>query len=372
MEQHYIQILDNLKEKIRQARQRIAYTANTQFLGVYWEIGHTISVQMSEQGWGAKVVDRLARDLKAGFPDMTGLSPRNLRYMRSFAEAYPLFLQPLAAKLENGTSVIDYLSETTDYQNNKFLQASLAKLTWYHHITLLDKVKNLDDRAFYIHKTIENGWSRDVMTYQIASQLHKRQGQAITNFDQTLPKPQSDLAREMLKNPYLLDFISANEEMQEKELEKALIDHIRKFLLELGRGFAYVGNQYRLQVEKDEFFLDLLFYNFHIHAFTVFELKVGEFKPEYAGKLNFYVNAVDAQLKGAGDNPTIGVLLCKTPNETVVRYTLQGISSPMGVADYQLPQQLKSELPSIEELEEAMESEAKNFNAKQVKSKPSD
>lgn len=274
---------------------------------------------------------------------MTGFSPRNLRYMRSFAEAYPDFLQPPVANLKS-----------TNNDLITILQPSVAKLPWTHHTIILDKVKSVQDRLFYIRKSAENGWSKNVLALQIESQLHKRQGQAITNFDKTLPQPQSDLARDMLKNPYILDFVTGGERIQEKDLEKALIDHIRRFIMELGKGFAYVGNQYRLQVEDDEFLLDLLFYNFHIHAFTVFELKVDSFKPEYAGKLNFYVNAVDEQLRGEGDNPTIGVLLCKTPNETVIRYTLKGINSPMGVADYQLPQNVQKEFPSIKELEEQL------------------
>lgn len=206
-----------------------------------------------------------------------------------------------------------------------------------------------------MQKTIENGWTRDVMVFQIESQLHERQGKAITNFDSTLPKSQSDLAKQMLKNPYVFDIIGIGEDIEELELEKALIKEIRKLMLELGKGFAYVGNQYHLQVDSEDFYLDLLFYNFHLHCFVVFELKIGDFKPEYAGKLNFYVNAIDEQIKGKQDNPTIGVLLCKTPNETVIKYSLKGIESPLGVADYQLPKKLKSDMPTIEELESAIE-----------------
>ena len=245
------------------------------------------------------------------------------------------------------------------------MQAPLAQLSWYHHITLLDKVKDPITRLFYIEKAGKNGWSRDVMVLQIESKLHQRQGKAITNFENTLPPLQSDLAKETLKNPYLFDFLSIGEEMQERELEKALMQHIKKFLLELGRGFAYVGNQFNIVVQEDDYFLDLLFYNYHLHCFIVFELKIGKFKPEYAGKLNFYINTADEQIKGKEDKPTIGVLLCKTPNHTVVKYALKGIKTPMGVADYEfakaLPKNLKSELPSIEELETALESEAKKF-----------
>ncbi len=280
---------------------------------------------------------------------MKGLSLRNLRYMRDFALAYPQFsiLQAPLAKLEG----------------DRILQAPLAKLSWYHHITLLDKVKDPGTRLFYILKTVQNGWSRNVMVHQIESELHKRQGKAITNFESILPKQQSDLARETLRNPYLFDFLGMGEDIEEKDLENALINHIKKFTLELGRGFAYVGNQYNLVVDGDDYFLDLLFYNYHLHCFVLFELKVGAFKPEYAGKLNFYINTVDGQVKGADDKPTIGVLLCKTPNKTVVKYSLKGMNTPVGVAEYKLlPKNVKSEMPTIREFERELNKEAKKFH----------
>ncbi len=241
----------------------------------------------------------------------------------------------------------------------------VAQIPWAHHIVLLNKIPSKELRVFYIKKTAENGWSKSVLAAQIESQLHLRQGNAITNFEATLPKAQSDLARETLKNPYVFDFLGLSEEMQERELEKSLMLHIKKFLLELGRGFAYVGNQFNLVIEEDDYFLDLLFYNYHLHCFVVFQLKIGKFKPEYAGKLNFYINTVDEQIKSTDHKPTIGVLLCKTPNQTVVKYALKGIKTPIGVADYEfakaLPKNIKSELPSIEELEAALENEARKF-----------
>ncbi|GAA4786097.1 PDDEXK nuclease domain-containing protein [Olivibacter ginsenosidimutans] len=351
----YIQFLGELKKKIRQAQQRAALSVNTEMLILYWSMGNDISNKIKEAGWGAKIVNQISKDLKTEFPEMNGFSPRNLRYMRSFAEAYPEFLQadlaksdetilqPAAAKLEN-----------TEIQQNSFLQPVVAKIPWTHHTIILDKVKSAKYRLFYIHKTAENGWSKSVLSFQIESKLHERQGEAITNFDTTLPKSQSDLAKQTLKSPYIFDFLGIGEDVQERELEKALIQHIRKVMLELGKGFAYVGNQYHLQVDNEDFYLDLLFYNFHLHCFVVFELKIGDFKPEYAGKLNFYVNAIDEQIKSKHDNQTIGVLLCKTPNETVIKYSLKGINSPLGVADYQLPKKLKSDMPTIEELESAI------------------
>lgn len=376
----YQRIIADLKEKIRHARLHSALTVNVQLLALYWEIGHTISHQEKSEGWGAKIVGTLSNDLTSTFPDMKGLSPRNLRYMRDFAVAYPQFqmlqappailpktpsgmarplmLQPPAGKLDRASILQAPLAKLDA------VQPLLAQLSWYHHITLLEKVKGPDERMFYMRKTIENGWSRNVMLHHINTNLYKRQGKALTNFEVTLPKPQSDLARETLKNPYVFDFLSISEEMQERDVEQALVSHIKKFILELGKGFAYVGNQYNVNVEGDEFFLDLLFYNYLLHSFVVFELKVGEFKAEYAGKLNFYVNTIDGQIKGKDDQPTIGVLLCKTPNHTVIRFTLKGITTPMGVADYKLaqtlPGKLKNQMPTVQELERALDFEPDN------------
>lgn len=259
----YIAILEVLKQKIRYARQKAAVTINTELLALYWEIGNTISQQQKQEGWGTKVVETLAADLKVEFPDFKGLSARNLWYMKNFAETWPGFsiLQPLVAELQSAEN-----------QNIKFMQPLVAQIPWAHHIILLNQTKTKEERLFYMQKTVENGWSKSVLSLQIKSHLYYRQGNAITNFELTLPKPYSDHAKETLKNPYLFDFLGVGEEMQERDLEKALIQHIKKFTLELGRGFAYVGNQYNLKVEDDDYFLDLLFYNYHLHCFVVFEL----------------------------------------------------------------------------------------------------
>lgn len=350
---NYMDILTGLKEKIRQARQKAVIAANTQLLLIYWEIGKTIQAQEKEEGWGAKTVERLSVDLRTEFEDMKGLSPRNLRYMRDFYEAYPDF-----SMLQQDVAILQATpanSEIIQNQQDIILQAQLAKLPWYHHITLLTKVKDPEIRKFYIQECLENNWSRDIMVVQIESELHKRTGNALNNFSNALPEPYSDLAIATFKNPYLFDFLSMGEKMQERDLEKALITHLKKFMLELGKGFAYVGNQYNLNVEGDDYFLDLLFYNTHLHCYVVFELKIGAFKPEFAGKLNFYINTIDAKVKGREDKPTIGILLCKTPNATVVKYALQNMQAPMGIAEYvledALPAQLKGEIPTIEELE---------------------
>jgi predicted nuclease of restriction endonuclease-like (RecB) superfamily len=352
----YVSVLKNLKSKIRKARIKAAIAVNTELLVLYWEIGNAISQQQQQEGWGTKVIEKLARDLKLEFPDFKGLSLRNLRYMRDFAEAWPCepIWQPLVAKLQK-----------PDNQDVEFVQPLVAKIPWAHHIVLLNKTKAGDERLFYLKKSIENGWSKSVLVMQIESQLHLRQGNAITNFEFTLPKPYSDQAQETLKNPYMFDFLGLGNDVQERDLEKALMLHIKKFTLELGRGFAYVGNQYNLTVDDDDYFLDLLFYNYHLHCFVVFELKANDFKPEYAGKLNFYINVINEKIKGEKDLPTIGVLLCKTSSETTVKFSLQNINAPMGVADYELtkalPKQLKGGMPTIEELEQELEKELGDF-----------
>jgi predicted nuclease of restriction endonuclease-like (RecB) superfamily len=348
----YQNILTSLKEKIRSARNRASMSVNYELLCVYWEIGNVILAQQKEQGWGAKIIDKLAVDLNAEFPDFKGLSIRNLKYMRAFAEAYPDFV------IVQGSPAQIKSNENKDIT---IVQGGLAQLSWYSHQALLDKVKTKEERLFYASKSIENGWSRNILVLQIENNLYQRQGNAITNFSKTLPTLDSDLANETLKSPYVFDFISFSEEIKERELEKALIQHLKKFMLELGRGFAYVGNQKNLVVDGDDFFLDLFFYNYILQCFVVFELKVGDFKPEYAGKLNFYVNTINKQFKDNHHNPTIGVLLCKTPNKTVIEFSLQGINSPIGVADYELskslPKELKGEIPSIAELEAEIEKE---------------
>jgi predicted nuclease of restriction endonuclease-like (RecB) superfamily len=373
-DKNYALVLRDLKEKIRLARSRASFTVNTQLLQLYWEIGSTILLRQKQEGWGTKVIARLAADLRSEFPDMKGLSQRNFEYMQTFAGAWPHFPFPQPAVAEMPESVKSNKILPRSFSNirtSTIPQPLVAELPWTHHIIILDKVQGLMERLFYISKSIQNGWSKSVLAWQIESKLHLRQGKAITNFKQTLPKDMSGLANEMLKNPYSFDLMGISEEMQERELEKALMKHIKKFLLELGRGFAYVGNQFNILIEKDDYFLDLLFYNYHLHCFVVFELKVGKFKPEYAGKLNFYINTVDAQIKGKADKPTMGVLLCKTPNHTVVKYALQGIATPIGVADYEfakaLPRNLESGLPTIEELENTLAIEAKKFARPSVK-----
>ncbi|MFN8342907.1 MAG: PDDEXK nuclease domain-containing protein [Cyclobacteriaceae bacterium] len=347
---NYGSVVTALKERIRNARQRAVLSVNKELTLLYWEIGEMIITLQGTQGWGAKVIQQLSVDLRTEFPDFKGLSERNLKYMATFARRFPQFGQQPAAQIE-----------TNDSQVVIMRQQLAAQLPWGHLQVLMDKVTDETKVDFYLAKCVENGWSRAILNEQIKSSLYDRQGTAITNFNERLPHSQSDLAQQTLKNPYLFDFISLSDQARELDVERALIEHLKDFMLELGRGFAYVGRQKNINVQGDDFFLDLLFYNYIMHCFVVFELKVSDFRPEFAGKLNFYVNAINQQIKGPDDKPTIGVLLCKTPNETVVRYSLQGIESPIGVADYQLakalPAQLTGEIPTVEELETEIDKE---------------
>ncbi len=277
---------------------------------------------------GAKVIERLSLDLRSAFPEVKGFSSRNLKYMRAFAEAW---------------------------SSEEFVQQAAAQLPWFHLCTLIDKLKTPEEREWYLHKAVEHNWSRSILVMQIESRLLERTGRAVTNFALSLPKPQSDLARESLKDPYRFDFLRLTEEAQEREIEGALVKHVTSFLLELGAGFAFVGRQVLLDVGGEEFFLDLLFYHLKLRCYVVIELKAGKFKPEHLGQLSFYLTAVDAQVKHSTDGPTIGLLLCKSKNQVVAEYALRDKSQPLGVAEYQLveslPPELRTSLPSIEQIE---------------------
>ena len=324
----YADWLASLKQRIAGARQRALFAANQEQIRLYHDIGREILDRQERQGWGAKVIERISADLRAAFPDMKGFSSRNLKYMSYFAKACP--------DLQIG-------------------QQSAAQLPWFHIVTLLTKVSDNVVRGWYAREAIQQAWSRDTLAVQIKNQLHLRQGAAVTNFDQRLGPPQAGLAVAILKDPYHFDFLGLGDEAHERDIENALIRHITRFLLELGAGFAFVGRQFRLEVEGDEVFIDVLFYHTRLKCYVVVELKATAFKPEHAGQLNFYLAAVDAQIKAPDDKPTIGLLLCKTKKRLVAEYALSGIDKPMGVAEYQLvralPEPLDTCLPSIEELE---------------------
>jgi predicted nuclease of restriction endonuclease-like (RecB) superfamily len=308
----------------------------------------------------------LASDLKIEFDDMKGLSTRNLKYMRAFAEAYPNFAQQVFAprQLPENQSIETVQVQPAQLENysvNDIVQVPLAQLPWYHHTTLLDKVKDPKIRHFYIIKAVENGWTRDMLVNQIESGLHKRQGALTHNFKQTLPNYQSELTQQLFKDPYHLDFIMLGQAAKERDLENAIINHITKVLIELGDGFAFMGRQYQLEAGGQEYFLDLLFYHTKLRRHVVIDLKIGDFLPEYAGKMNFYLGVADDNLKGPMDEPSIGLILCKTKNKIIAEYALRDTSKPIGIAEYRinerLPENIKGELPSIEEIEESIEKE---------------
>ena len=327
----YADWLAQLKARIHTAQQGAALAVNRELVLLYWQIGRDILARQAAQGWGAKVIARLSQDLRSAFPEMKGFSPRNLKYMRAFAEAWP---EP------------------------EFVQEVLAQLPWYHQLALLDKLPGPQTRKWYAAQAIEHNWSRNVLVMQIESRLLERSGKAATNFELTLPKPQSDLARESLKDPYRFDFLGLGDEAQERAVEGALVRHVTEFLLELGAGFAFVGRQVLLDVGGDEFFIDLLFYHLKLRCYVVIELKGGKFKPEHLGQLGFYLTAVDAQVKHPQDNPTIGLLLCKSKNKVVAEYALRQNTQPLGVAEYELmaslPPELATDLPSIEQIEQEL------------------
>jgi predicted nuclease of restriction endonuclease-like (RecB) superfamily len=323
--------LAELKARIHAARQRATLAVNRELIMLYWQIGRDILARQAEQGWGSKVIDRLSHDLRTAFPEMKGFSRTNLMYMRAFAEAWP---------------------------DKQIIQQAVGQLPWGHNLVLLTKLKAREERLAYARQAIEHGWSRNILTIHIETRLLSRRGKALTNFDTRLPKPQSDLARESLKDPYRLDFLGLGAEAAEREIEAALVEHITQFLLELGAGFAYVGRQVLLEVGGDDFFIDLLFYHLKLRCYVVIEIKAGKFKPGHLGQLGFYLTAVDAQMKNEQDNPTIGLLLCKTKNKVVAEYALRDNNRPMGIAEYQLveslPEELKTSLPSIEQIEQEL------------------
>lgn len=331
----YAKFLEQLKSRVLTNRYQAAREVNRELILLYHHIGGEILKSQKTYGWGAKIVDQLSKDLREAFPEMKGFSTRNLKYMRKFAEEYP---------------------------DLEFVQQVAAQLPWFHLATLMDTVADRQDRMFYLKSAIEHGWSRSIMVMQIETALHKRQARAVTNFKNTLPSPQSDLAHYTLKDPYIFDFLSIGNEAHEREVEKALIQHMEKFLLELGSGFAFVGRQYHLDVGDQDFYIDLLFYHLKLRCYVVIELKDKEFKPEYAGKMNFYLSAVDDLIRHKSDQPSIGIILCKSKNNVLVEYALRDMTKPIGLAEYRLhdalPKNIQTSLPTIEELEAALQ---KNF-----------
>lgn len=328
----YRQWLSDLKTRFRQVQLKAAVAVNTELLQFYWQLGADIISKQATQSWGSGFLAKLSQDLMQEFPEMKGFSKRNLELIRQWHRYW-----------------------TSDTAIAKQAVAQLTAIPWGHNLTIISKCHRHAEALYYVLQTLTHGWSRAVLTHQIESGLWQRDGKALTNFAQTLPSPQSDLATQVLKDPYVFDFLSLTPEHTERELERALIDHITHFLLELGAGFAYMGRQVPLQVGEREFFLDLLFYHARLHCYVVVELKTVDFEPEFAGKLNFYLKAVDEQLRNEGDAPTIGLLLCKSKDRLVAEYALSDIQKPLGLATYTLshtlPEALRDKLPSIEALE---------------------
>lgn len=334
MDASYQDFIESLKGEIAQQRVRTALKASSDLICLYWRIGHAVLTKQSEEGWGAKVIDRMSEDLQESFPGMAGFSARNIKYMRKFAECWPRY---------------------------EFVQRTVAQIPWRSNIVLMDKLNDSDSRIWYAAKTVENGWSKDVLALQIESRLMERTGALVSNFPKALPPVESDMADQIFKDPYLFDFLGVDAPRREAEVERKLVDHIQEFLLELGQGFAFVGRQVHLELGGDDFYIDLLFYHLKLRCYVVIELKARDFEPGFVSQLSMYQNVVDDVLRHKDDNPTIGLLLVKSKNDTVAEYSLIGYGKPLGVADWtsaiesSIPDDLKSSLPTIEEIERELE-----------------
>jgi predicted nuclease of restriction endonuclease-like (RecB) superfamily len=333
----YAKTLGVIKERIRAERLRVVMVANAAMVLLYWDIGRLILERQAVAGWGAKVIDRLSADLRAAHPDMKGLSPRNLKYMRAFASTWPA--RPI-------------------------VQEVLAQIPWYHHIALMEKCRTPEERLWYARQSAKKGWSHDILSLQIGSRAHRRHGKALSNFKATLPPPDSDMAAQVFKDPYLFDFLGTADLRRERQIEQKLVNHIQRFLLELGSGFAFVGRQIQLAFAGRDYFLDLLFYHLELRCYVVIELKAGSFDPAFIGQINVYLSAVDDLLRYPGDKPTIGLVLCRSKDSIVVEYALRDLNKPIGVAGWEtkivesLPKHLKGSLPTVEELEAELRRDA--------------
>ena len=334
MSDTYLKFIEEVKAEIQKQRISVVLNANSGMICLYWNIGKAIMKKQEEEGWGAKVIDRMSKDLKDAFPEMSGFSPRNIKYMRKFAECWPDF---------------------------EIVQRVVAQIPWRSNISLLDKLADQKSRIWYAQKTIENGWSKAILDMQIESRLMARSGKSVNNFPEALPPTDSDMVNQVFKDPYLFDFLGTDMPRREVEVERQLTEHIQSFLLELGQGFAFVGRQVHLEVGGDDFYIDLLFYHLKLRCYVVIELKACDFEPGFISQLNMYQNVVNDILRHPDDKPTIGLLLVKGKNETVVKYSLAGYKNPIGVAEWKnqiakaLPEELRSSLPSIEEIEKELE-----------------
>lgn len=349
----YAGLFTDIKQRIRHAQTRAVLAVNAELIRLYWEIGALIDARQQQEGWGAGVIPRLARDLHNELPEEKGFSERNIKRMLAFHREYPLpnFMPQTVAQ----TAAVSEGPQAVALFPAELLQA----VPWGHHAELMAKVKDLPIRRWYMQAAVQNGWSRNILLLQIESAAHHRQGKATSNFANRLPAPDSDLVQQTLKDPYLFDFLTLEPGFHERELETGLVAHLEKFLLELGQGFAFVGRQYHLDIGEQDFYIDLLFYHLKLRCYVVIELKRGDFKPEYAGKMNFYCSVVDDRLRHATDQPTIGLILCQQPNRVLAEYALRGVDKPIGVSSYELtralPENLESSLPSIEQIERELQ-----------------
>ncbi|HOY53830.1 MAG TPA: PDDEXK nuclease domain-containing protein [Opitutaceae bacterium] len=377
----YAPWLAALKARVRSAQLQAAARVNHELLRLYWDLGRAIADRQKQAGWGAGIIPRLAADLHAEFPDMAGFSERNFGRMVAFYREYPALFailpQPAAILSEPGkvpqpAAQFDPVNRVAlispppvaklDLADpaSPLLQPLAEKLPWAHHVILMEKVKDRDARAWYMQAAVEHGWSRSMLAVQIAQRAHRRTGKAVTNFATTLPPPQSDLAQQTLRDPYVFDFLTLSSAARERELEQGLIDHVQQFLVSLGAGFAFVGRQVHLEVGGEDYYLDLLFYHLKLRCFVVIDLKTREFTPEAAGKMNFYLSAVDAQLRHRDDQPSLGLLLCREKNRLTVEYALRDVKKPIGVAEWRtrlvasLPKKLRSSLPTVAQIEASL------------------
>ena len=386
----YGRLLSEIKARVRAAQIRAHLAANSELLALYWDIGRLILDRQKAEGWGTKVIARLSQDLQNEFPGQQGYSPRNLKYMRAFAAAWPetVFVQQPAAQLAgSGKAIVHQPGAQIPRANSAMVQAPLApmapsspivqppvaQLSWKHHLALLDKLDTRADRLWYAAKAVENGWSRPILAFQIDSGLHTRQGKAVTNFQTTLPSPQSDLAQQITKDPYYFDFLTLRADANERTVEDALLAHVEKFLLELVVGFALVGRQVHLAVGDQDFYLDLLFYHLKLRCFVVIDLKLRDFTPEAAGKMNFYLSAVDDRFRQSDDQPSIGLILCRAKNRIIAEYALRNLQKPIGVSDYvtrlveSLPKELRASVPSVKEIENELAPDARRLRPRKPK-----
>jgi predicted nuclease of restriction endonuclease-like (RecB) superfamily len=347
----YSSLIGDIKTRVQAAQVRAVLSVNAELISLYWDIGRLIDARQQQQGWGAAIIPHLAHDLRNDLSEVKGFSERNIKRMLAFYRAYSEldgFVPQAVAQMKGSETVPQDVAQIPGSN-------LLWHIPWGHHAVLLGKVKKTATRYWYMAQTLEYGWSRSILLMQIESAAHLRQGASVTNFSSRLPAPQSDLVQQTLKDPYIFDFLTLGKDFRERELEICLVAHLEKFLLELGQGFSFVGRQYKISVGEDDFYIDLLFYHLKLRCFVVIELKRGGFKPEYAGKINFYCNLVDDVLRHEHDQPTIGLMLCQGKNRLVAEYALRGIDKPLGISDYELvralPDTLKSSLPSIEEIE---------------------